>query len=809
MLIHQRTDKEDGYRIEVSPGAEKQTEGVHTVKFKFYADKAKDDGRIDWLHGEDFAANPGTWERGYIVVNGVSSSNIDGSYDLKSLRASTWYEIEIKFDLEDTYKSYITVTNVATGEKVIENNMAIKGTNGFTNMWMYLAYDTETSANNLMLIKDLQILADYGDMKSVIRYIGENDSVDYNQNEISFKISEDNGLTKDNIRVKDAQGNITKAKSITVTEDMGEYVVTAVMEKNFVSYKSYTLEVDSIGYEEYVEYADGEYVAVKPLTRAFTTPAAPLDITDPDITSDGSSVTFTADISNTSGSIVNATTILTVVSSDGITRSVTADRDSLSGADTKSFSNTNAFALGNTANYFVIKDFANPVQLFDKTWSVNYDGSYPAPAVAEATAKASAKTIVLDEFEYNTGYDHKNNKIVVNLNTGKNDFVSGVLYVYSGDVMSDGNLPVYAAYITTAADGTLEMEIPFDSSFASVSGSYKVAFYSSELDSAMEKGFDVYSSSDYANYKRLNILARAKASSTFSGLKQIITGTDDMGNVVDDAWTIFSGDADVSVYNTLKNKEAVFVSLSSTVKSLANYDALCDAFERLAIVQKNKENNPTPSAPSSNNKNTGSSSVSMSATPAAGSSNAGASVGGGSVFSDMSGHWGQKYAESLVAKGIVNGYADGSFRGDNPITRAELTKIVVEALDVPEANGAVFGDVNSSSWYADYVSRANASGVVNGFEDGSFRPEANVSRQDAVLMIYRAMNLTAKLPEGYKFFADEKDIQDYASDAIRCLGDLGIITGTDSKFMPKNNITRAEMAAVICRALDYMESHMQ
>ena len=198
----------------------------------------------------------------------------------------------------------------------------------------------------------------------------------------------------------------------------------------------------------------------------------------------------------------------------------------------------------------------------------------------------------------------------------------------------------------------------------------------------------------------------------------------------------------------------------------------------------------------------------MSATPSK-PSNAGSSVGGGSVFSDMTGHWAQKHAEALVARGIVNGYADGSFRGDSPITRAELTKIIVEALDVPEKEGKNFGDVAQSSWYSSYVSRAATAGVINGFEDGSFKPEANVSRQDAVLMIWRAMNLTSELPEGFKYFADEKDIQDYASEAIRCLGDLGIVTGEKSGFKPLNNITRAEMAAVICRAIDYIESHLQ
>ena len=208
----------------------------------------------------------------------------------------------------------------------------------------------------------------------------------------------------------------------------------------------------------------------------------------------------------------------------------------------------------------------------------------------------------------------------------------------------------------------------------------------------------------------------------------------------------------------------------------------------------------------------------MTVTPSGGStggsvggSAGGAAVGGtASIFTDMSGHWAQKHAEALVAKGVINGYADGSFRGDNPITRAELTKIIVEALEVPDGDGKAFYDVNASSWYAGYVSKAAAAGVINGFEDGSFGPDRYVSRQDAVLMIYRAMSLTEELPEGFKYFADEKDIQDYASYAIRTLADLGIINGSgDAMFLPKNNITRAEMAAVICRSLDYMQSHLQ
>ena len=75
-------------------------------------------------------------------------------------------------------------------------------------------------------------------------------------------------------------------------------------------------------------------------------------------------------------------------------------------------------------------------------------------------------------------------------------------------------------------------------------------------------------------------------------------------------------------------------------------------------------------------------------------------------------------------------------------------------------------------------------------------------------MLYRAMSVNNELPTGFTFFKDDLTISDYASEATRCLGDLKIITGDEKgNFNPLKEITRAEVAAIICRALDYVESH--
>jgi len=784
-------------RITVTPPDGKETSGIHTVSYKILADNdTNSDGNVD------FASSS-------ITVNRVasSSSKNDGTFGFPTLKVNRWYEFKIVFDLDAaTKKSKIELRDVASDAVVATGGYNVKNDNGYTNMWMQITYQSGTQAK--MLFKDMKHESDYGKTKASITSVGSDGSVAHSQNKVKFTLDRElPGLTEDHVLVKNRDGgsDIT-ASSITVTSDAtapsdAQWIVEATLNQDLAAWSKYTVALSADYYAGYKEVSGLSYVPVTDITKDFTTPSAPLDIKAPEIETDGSATT---DIVSTSGA-TNMTLVYTNTASEGYIKEVKTESITVEGLiDDKTIIFSDGFESGDTAKFFVIKGWDNPVPLFNKTWSERYDGTIPEVEEIKSSSKAQTKEIVLDEYEYNTNFDHTNKKIVVNLNTGNSAVTEGVLYVYS-DVLSDGNID-YADYITTASDGTILKEIKFDDSILSATKEYTVAFYSSEVDGAIEETFNVYN--DYVEYKRQNIFENAKKSSTFSGLKQVITGTDDMGNTINDAWTVFSGDAGVSVYNTLTDKEAVFVSLSSLVESLADYDALCDKFEELAKAQKNKENKPKPVPPASNNKNPGSPSVSMSATPAAGEK-PGATVGGGSAFSDMSGHWAQKYAEALVSKGVVNGYADGSFRGDNSITRAELTKIIVEALNVPGNEGKGFADVSSSSWYASYVSRANASGVVNGFEDGCFKPEANVSRQDAVLMIYRAMNLSAKLPEGFKFFADEKDIQDYASDAIRCLGDLGIITGSDSKFLPKNNITRAEMAAVICRAIDYMESHMQ
>ena len=187
----------------------------------------------------------------------------------------------------------------------------------------------------------------------------------------------------------------------------------------------------------------------------------------------------------------------------------------------------------------------------------------------------------------------------------------------------------------------------------------------------------------------------------------------------------------------------------------------------------------------------------------AASGNNGAVADTKSAFADMAGHWAEGYASTLAEKKIINGYEDGSFRGENKVTRAEITKMLVTAFNISADGGADFADVKKDSWYYDFVAKASGAGVVNGY-DGNFNPDSSVTRQDAAVMLYRIMTKLGKLSDGTASFGDSALIADYATSAVGALGNAKVFGGdTNGNFNPTAPITRAEIAACLCRALGY------
>lgn len=166
--------------------------------------------------------------------------------------------------------------------------------------------------------------------------------------------------------------------------------------------------------------------------------------------------------------------------------------------------------------------------------------------------------------------------------------------------------------------------------------------------------------------------------------------------------------------------------------------------------------------------------------------------------------WGYNAIVEMSARSAINGYEDGTFRPNQTITRAEFVKILTSlaGLDVADAE---FEDVKSDSWYAPFVGAAAKAGLVAG--DGSrFNPDQPITRQDTAVIVYRLLSgKNSDLFKDKKIFADDDSIAEYARDAVAFLGGAGVVNGTDGgNFNPTGNLTRAEAAQLLFNASEYI-----
>lgn len=108
------------------------------------------------------------------------------------------------------------------------------------------------------------------------------------------------------------------------------------------------------------------------------------------------------------------------------------------------------------------------------------------------------------------------------------------------------------------------------------------------------------------------------------------------------------------------------------------------------------------------------------------------------AFSDVpADHWAYAAISDLAKSGIIRGFEDGSFRPDAAVTRAEFVKLLAAALGLEGSTDVKFQDVSQDQWYAPYVAAAAAQGLVNGTGGGLFEPEADIAREDVAVILYR------------------------------------------------------------------------
>jgi len=173
-------------------------------------------------------------------------------------------------------------------------------------------------------------------------------------------------------------------------------------------------------------------------------------------------------------------------------------------------------------------------------------------------------------------------------------------------------------------------------------------------------------------------------------------------------------------------------------------------------------------------------------------------------FSDITGHWGEADILKVAARNIITGYSDGTFKPDRAITRAEFTVMLARSLKLANSDKALgFTDSHRiGAWAEQSIASAVQAGIVQGFEDGSFRPDALLSRTEMAVMIARALGLSQQENEATPF-ADAQHIPHWAKSSVEALWLHGMLEGQGSNlFTPDVIATRAEVAALLLRMLE-------
>ena len=180
-------------------------------------------------------------------------------------------------------------------------------------------------------------------------------------------------------------------------------------------------------------------------------------------------------------------------------------------------------------------------------------------------------------------------------------------------------------------------------------------------------------------------------------------------------------------------------------------------------------------------------------------------------FKDVENHWAKAVVNDMASRLVVSGVGDGQFSPDRAITRAEFAAIIVRGLGLRlEAGAMPFSDVKGSDWYSGAVVTAQAYGLINGFDDGTFRPNENITREQAMVIIAKAMSiteLTQKLPvqsadTALLAYADAAEVSAWARSGVAEGLLSGVVNGRDgNRLAPKELITRAEAAAIVQRLL--------
>lgn len=290
------------------------------------------------------------------------------------------------------------------------------------------------------------------------------------------------------------------------------------------------------------------------------------------------------------------------------------------------------------------------------------------------------------------------------------------------------------------------------------------------------------------NVKELNISMKQQA---------ILQTIEDSGqhvvkSVVTDFNTLLT-QMDYSMWELLSDDAKTNVCISVAGKSYKSIELLCEAINSAVVsVLSGGGNNNSYQGGTGSALSKKDSSISVSANDVV------PIIKPAIAFEDInSNHWAWESIRYLYDKEIISGRSQAIFAPDDNVTRAELVKMIVLALGLSDnGTGQNFNDISNGSWYADYVKIVSSKGIVFGDDDGNFNPNQPITRQDAAVIIYRALNPEKTVRQAA--FDDYAKVSDYAKTAVDYMSNEGIISGMgDGCFEPQSLLSRAQCAKIL------------
>ncbi|MGG1517006.1 S-layer homology domain-containing protein [Paenibacillus oryzisoli] len=177
------------------------------------------------------------------------------------------------------------------------------------------------------------------------------------------------------------------------------------------------------------------------------------------------------------------------------------------------------------------------------------------------------------------------------------------------------------------------------------------------------------------------------------------------------------------------------------------------------------------------------------------------------TFADMAQHWAKDAVNDMGSRFVIQGVDDKTFLPNSDITRVEFAAIILRGLGLKlDDSGTTFSDVPAGAWYESAIRTANAYGLIEGFEDGTFRPNDKITREQAMAIIAKAMKISGlkdKLPKQdasalLSQFADADTVAAWAKESVSDTLLAGIVTGRDGRILaPQAFVTRAEVALMV------------